>query len=238
MTTTDTDTDDVREPSAQPSFVKLAMRNMVRKGRQPAPFRPHRRGPYRFPGADRLARPPQPSPVKPADGGPAMDLAVTIDGPLPTGLTPAAGPLLRAEDAPKAWSAHLTRWLNDLQSELPGDLRSPTYSLGLRLTGDTAIAELNQLWRRQPGPTDVLAFAALEEPPPGDGDHDQPLELGDIVISFETAARQADELGETLERELLFLASHGLLHLLGWDHPDEPSLQSMLDRQERLLRPT
>ena len=176
--------------------------------------------------------------MKPTDGGPALDLAVTIDGPLPNGLSPAAGSLLRAEDAPQAWSAHLARWLNELQSELPDDLRSPTYSLGLRLTGDSAIAELNQLWRRQSGPTDVLAFAALEEAPPGVGDHEQPLELGDIVISFETAARQADELGEALEQELLFLASHGLLHLLGWDHPDEPSLQAMLDRQERLLRPT
>lgn len=62
-----------------------------------------------------------------------------------------------------------------------------------------------------------------------------PLELGDIVISVETAARQAPDHGHSLERELLFLASHGLLHLLGWDHPDDASLAAMLARQEALL---
>jgi len=61
------------------------------------------------------------------------------------------------------------------------------------------------------------------------------LELGDIVISLETAARQAPEHGHSLEQELLFLASHGLLHLVGWDHPDDASLAAMLARQERLL---
>jgi probable rRNA maturation factor len=73
-----------------------------------------------------------------------------------------------------------------------------------------------------------------------DGDQDwdpafDALELGDIVISLETAARQAPEHGHSLEQELLFLASHGLLHLVGWDHPDDASLAAMLARQERLL---
>ena len=63
----------------------------------------------------------------------------------------------------------------------------------------------------------------------------EPLELGDIVISLDTAARQADEHGHSLVRELQFLASHGLLHLLGWDHPDDASLAAMLERQETLL---
>ena len=73
-----------------------------------------------------------------------------------------------------------------------------------------------------------------------DGDQDwdpafDALELGDIVISLDTAARQAPEHGHSLEQELLFLASHGLLHLVGWDHPDDASLAAMLARQERLL---
>jgi probable rRNA maturation factor len=63
----------------------------------------------------------------------------------------------------------------------------------------------------------------------------EPLELGDIVISLESAARQADAAGTSLEAELQFLASHGLLHLLGWDHPDEASLATMLSRQETLI---
>ena len=61
------------------------------------------------------------------------------------------------------------------------------------------------------------------------------LELGDIVISLETAARQAPDQGHSLAQELQFLASHGLLHLLGWDHPDDASLQAMLARQDQLL---
>jgi rRNA maturation RNase YbeY len=63
----------------------------------------------------------------------------------------------------------------------------------------------------------------------------EPLELGDIVISLETAARQAAAADTSLEAELLFLASHGLLHLLGWDHPDADSLAAMLSRQEALI---
>ena len=63
----------------------------------------------------------------------------------------------------------------------------------------------------------------------------EPLELGDIVISLESAARQAAAAGTSLEAELQFLASHGLLHLLGWDHPDEASLAAMLARQEALI---
>ena len=63
----------------------------------------------------------------------------------------------------------------------------------------------------------------------------EPLELGDIVISLHTAYRQAVNHGHSLEHELHFLASHGLLHLLGWDHPDEGSLAAMISRQSQLL---
>jgi probable rRNA maturation factor len=59
-----------------------------------------------------------------------------------------------------------------------------------------------------------------------------PCELGDIVISLETAKRDGLD---GIEHELCFLASHGLLHLLGWDHPDEEQLAAMLMRQQQLL---
>ena len=79
-----------------------------------------------------------------------------------------------------------------------------------------------------------------EDSEDGDWDDDgtadaEPLELGDIVISLDTAARQARDHGHGLVHELQFLASHGLLHLLGWDHPDDASLAAMLQRQETLL---
>jgi len=138
------------------------------------------------------------------------------------------------------WQALLAHWLTALQAELPARLRHGSYGLGLALVDDAAIAALNADWRGQAGPTDVLAFAAQEAdatgaPPPPPPARGEALELGDIVISIETAARQASEQGHLLERELLFLASHGLLHLLGWDHPDESSLAAMLERQEQLL---
>ncbi len=107
------------------------------------------------------------------------------------------------------------------------------------------MAELNESWRSQQGPTDVLAFAAQDEGlegapampklPAPDPDQEEPLELGDIVISLETAARQAEAAGVSLARELRWLASHGLLHLLGWDHPDDARLEAMLRRQDQLL---
>ena len=52
------------------------------------------------------------------------------------------------------------------------------------------------------------------------------------------AARQAADVGQDLREELLFLASHGLLHLLGWDHPDDPGLEVMLAKQDRLVATT
>ena len=63
-----------------------------------------------------------------------------------------------------------------------------------------------------------------------------PLYLGDIVISVDTAHRQAQQQGHPLKTELAWLAAHGFLHLLGWDHPDEDSLNSMLNQQEMLLQ--
>ena len=181
-----------------------------------------------------------------------LDLAFAADEALPPELIQAAGPWADPLAGAEPWHALLSDWLGQLTAELPPELRAPAYSLGLSLVGDAEIAGLNGDWRGKDGPTDVLAFAAQDDDldgappmplPPLDDDedsdddspHDEALELGDIVISLETAARQADEHAHTLERELLFLASHGLLHLLGWDHPDEEALAEMLSRQEALL---
>jgi probable rRNA maturation factor len=169
---------------------------------------------------------------------PDLDLAFSADPDLAPELLAAAGPWADPLSGADTWHARLEDWLEQLAAELPSHLQSPAYSLGLSLVGDAEIATLNGDWRSKAGSTDVLAFAAQDAgldgappmPMPG------PLELGDIVISVETAARQAPEHGHDLERELLFLASHGLLHLLGWDHPDEPSLAAMLARQDQLVK--
>jgi probable rRNA maturation factor len=83
--------------------------------------------------------------------------------------------------------------------------------VGLTLTDDAEIHALNRDFRRKNKPTDVLAFAMRE----GEGGNLHPGVLGDVVISLDTAARQARR---GLCAEVLFLWSHGLCHLLGYDH--------------------
>lgn len=139
---------------------------------------------------------------------------------------------------PDRWEGTLLTWLEHMRSaqelSCPGLVRrAEEISLGLRFTDDATICELNGTWRQRQEPTDVLSFAALEDAP--DWLDDGSVELGDIVISLDTARRQAQEHQHSLQRELQWLTSHGLLHLLGWDHPDDTSLTAMLACQERLL---
>ena len=132
------------------------------------------------------------------------------------------------------WESWFQTWLTALETNLPSAV---SYEITLRLTGDSEIQSLNAEYRHQDQTTDVLSFAALEveSPTPSPWLSSEPLYLGDIVISVETAARQAIEQHQTLTGELAWLACHGLLHLLGWDHPDEDSLTAMLTQQETLL---
>ena len=129
------------------------------------------------------------------------------------------------------WQEWFQVWLAHLQQD-------SNYEIALRLTDDDEIQKLNAQYRHQDRPTDVLAFAALEadipELPP-DLAGVEPIYLGDIVISATTAAIQAQERDHSHQYELVWLAAHGLLHLLGWDHPDEPSLERMLEQQDVLL---
>jgi probable rRNA maturation factor len=132
------------------------------------------------------------------------------------------------------WASWFHDWLQTPGLDLPP---ADTYELSLRLTTDSEIQALNAQFRNQDKPTDVLSFAAMEvDFPEIEADPaDLSLYLGDIIISVDTAVRQAPEHGYSLRRELAWLASHGLLHLLGWDHPDETSLLLMLDQQETFL---
>jgi probable rRNA maturation factor len=128
------------------------------------------------------------------------------------------------------WEAWLQQWLEVMQQELP---QAIGYELSLRLTNDRDIRQLNAQYRQKDQATDVLAFAALEVDYPRISE--EPLYLGDIIISVETAQGQAQERDHTLLVELAWLAAHGFLHLLGWDHPDDNSLAAMLQQQEVLL---
>lgn len=133
------------------------------------------------------------------------------------------------------WEYWFQNWLNYLESYLP---LASSYELSLRLTDNTEIEMLNTQYRSQNQPTDVLAFATLEVncPQPPEEFSSESLYLGDIVISVETAYHQAQQQGHSLKIELGWLATHGLLHLLGWDHPDDQSLTEMLDQQRVLLK--
>ncbi|TVP58496.1 MAG: rRNA maturation RNase YbeY [Nodularia sp. (in: Bacteria)] len=136
--------------------------------------------------------------------------------------------------ATETWDDWFHRWLENLEPHLPP---APSYEIGLRLTDDAEIQSLNAQYRLQDKPTDVLSFAALEVDFPQIPEMlAAPLYLGDIVISVNTAQRQAQQQGHSLPTELAWLAAHGLLHLLGWDHPDEEQLMQMLKQQVILLK--
>jgi probable rRNA maturation factor len=87
-------------------------------------------------------------------------------------------------------------------------------SVGLVFVHDLEMRALNRAWRKKDEPTDVLSFAAHEgEPMPGAEDV-----LGDLVISVDTARRQARALGHDLDEEIAVLVAHGICHLAGLDH--------------------
>ncbi len=104
------------------------------------------------------------------------------------------------------------------------------YEVALRLVDDAAIRELNRDYRGKDKPTDVLAFAQREAPP-GLTSVASVDVLGDIVISVPTARRQAKR---GLHAELLFLTSHGLCHLLGYDHRTDAEEAAMNARMAGL----
>jgi len=136
------------------------------------------------------------------------------------------------------WQEWFVKWENYLCAEQA--IADGEYELSLAITDDLTIQQLNLQYRQQDRQTDVLSFAALEsdlpEIPSDDSDYNEPTYLGDIIISQTTAIFQAEERGHSLTYELAWLAAHGLLHLLGWDHPDDPSLDVMLKQQDLMLQ--
>lgn len=105
------------------------------------------------------------------------------------------------------------------------------------LVDDKEIHKLNKEYRKVDRPTDVLSFAldeGEEAEPAVTGGPEEHL-LGGIVISAETAERQGEEYGHGLNRELTYLAVHGCLHLLGYDHMQEEDKLKMRAEEEKVL---
>ena len=96
------------------------------------------------------------------------------------------------------------------------------------LTDDTEMRDLNRTWRGKDQPTNVLSF------PAGDGP-DETGALGDIVIAYETAEKEADETGIAFADHVSHLVVHGVLHLLGFDHMQEEEAERMENLERRAL---
>ncbi len=125
----------------------------------------------------------------------------------------------------------------------------PLAELSVLLVDEKVMADLHERWMGEPGPTDVLAFPMDELRPPGppqaggyradraaaEGEDPSPALLGDVVLCPAAAAAQAREAGHSTADELELLCTHGLLHLLGYDHADEEERVAMFGLQDRLL---
>jgi probable rRNA maturation factor len=109
----------------------------------------------------------------------------------------------------------------------------PPAELGVLVTDDDAVRELNREYAGQDEGTDVLAFSLREgeEFVSPDAVH----RLGEVIISYPTAQRQAEEAGRAVDEEVAHLLVHGILHLLGYDHAEPDQERVMFERTEALL---
>lgn len=115
----------------------------------------------------------------------------------------------------------------------------PGAEVSILLTDDSTVQAMNREYRGQDKPTDVLSFAQRDRhpdaPPPPEIPAARKL-LGDVVISVETAKRQAAQQGIPLEEELALLTVHGILHLLGYDDNTEEGAEEMRRREKEILQ--
>ena len=106
--------------------------------------------------------------------------------------------------------------------------------LAVMLTDDAGIRTLNNNWRGQDKPTNVLSFPALQ-PRAGREPDDAPRMLGDIAIAYETVRREADDEGKPFGHHLSHLAIHGFLHLAGHDHEKDADAEGMETLEREIL---
>ncbi len=108
---------------------------------------------------------------------------------------------------------------------------APVY-MSLLFTGNDEIQEINREYRDKDQPTDVISFAYHETEDFDIGPYDT---LGDIVISLERVVEQAKEYNHSEKRELFYVLTHGILHLLGYDHIEEEDKVVMRAKEEEIL---
>lgn len=103
------------------------------------------------------------------------------------------------------------------------------YEIGLTFVTKDEIKDLNNEYRKIDKVTDVLSFPLIDDFASGE------TLLGDVVISYDVAVEQAKEYGHSLEREIMFLFTHSILHLLGYDHIEDDDRLIMEERQKEIL---
>ncbi|GAB6938989.1 rRNA maturation RNase YbeY [Isoptericola sp. NPDC056573] len=111
----------------------------------------------------------------------------------------------------------------------------PRSELSIMFVDTAVMTELHVQWMDEPGPTDVLSFPMDELRPGREGEETPPGTLGDVVLCPEVAAQQAKVAGHSTAEELLLLTTHGILHLLGYDHAEPEEEKEMFALQRRLL---
>ena len=105
------------------------------------------------------------------------------------------------------------------------------YEIGVTLVDDGYISKLNNQYRKKNTPTDVLSFPISGER----GENGDTLVVGDVVISAETADRQADEYNHSFEREMVYLLVHGVYHILGYTHDDNKNKEAMRIKEKEIM---
>ena len=133
-------------------------------------------------------------------------------------------------------------WLNERYNEIAKAAFSyldvkENYEVDVSLVDDETIHQINRDYRNVDRVTDVISFAFNDDKDPADQINSLEVQrmLGEILICLPQAKRQAAEIGNTLERELSFLFTHGLLHLLGYDHMTPEDEAIMFPLQEKIL---
>lgn len=127
------------------------------------------------------------------------------------------------------------RWIRASLEEAAVMEELPPAEVSVTIVDNETIRQLNRDYRQVDLPTDVLSFPQWEPGETMESAGDAPVPLGDIIISFPRAREQAEAYGHSLEREIGFLAVHGFLHLLGYDHETEEEERRMFARQEEIL---
>ena len=132
----------------------------------------------------------------------------------------------------KQWREYAPLFETIMQATLDELGKKEEYAISVILVKKRKIHEINRDYRGIDHPTDVITFAAME------GElfaMEDEIELGDIFINVDAVVAQAEEYGHSIKREMAFLFTHGLLHLLGYDHMEENDEKEMFALQNEIL---